>query len=245
MPNNIISIFLISSLSVLSTILGVFWAKICSYRPRIVAGAIGFSTAVMLYLGIGELFIKPMQFLPWPTVLFWFLVGMIIIAIIDWLLPHFHHRHPTNKKQESLIMMALLIAVGMIIHDFPEGFAIAGTYLNNPNWGWLVGLGVAIHNIPEEFAMALPLIITGQKKTLLILAIFSALAEPLGALLGISTREIFANWLLPMTIFAGGAMTFIAISELMPLGLRIKHLSSFIIGLIIGLISFGILASLF
>ena len=55
---------------------------------------------------------------------------------------------------------------------FPEGFAIAGTYLNNPSWGWLVGLGVAIHNIPEEFAMALPLIITGQKKTLLIFAIF-------------------------------------------------------------------------
>jgi len=239
------TILLISSLSIFSTIIGVFWAKNCADRPKIVAGAIGFSTAIMLYLSVFELFIKPMQLLPWQNVIFWFLIGVIVVAIIDWILPHIHHHNTKNTKQDSLIMMALLIAIGMVIHDFPEGFAIAGTYLNNSNWGWLVGLGVAIHNIPEEFAMALPLIITGQKKTLLILAIFSALAEPMGALLGISTGETFANWLLPMTIFAGGAMFFIAIGELMPFGLRIKHFGSFIMGIIIGLVSFGILASLF
>lgn len=240
----ITQIILISSLSIFSTIVGVFWARLCSDRPKIVAGAIGFSTAIMLYLGIFELCIKSMQLLPWINVIFWFVIGLLVIAIIDWILPHFHH-HTANKKSDSLIIMASLIAVGMIIHDFPEGFAIAGTYINNPSWGWLVGLGVAIHNIPEEFAMALPLIITKQNKTLLIFAIFSALAEPLGALVGIGAKETFNNLILPMTIFAGGAMTFIAIGELIPFGLRVKHLNSFIYGIIIGLVLFGILASLF
>ena len=91
------TIILISALSVFHNNWS-FWAKTCSRQPKIVAGAIGFSTSVMLYLGIFELFIKPMQLLLWSNVVLWFLTGIIVIAIIDWLLPHFHH-HLANKNK--------------------------------------------------------------------------------------------------------------------------------------------------
>ncbi len=239
-----LEIILISSLSIISTIIGIWWARFCVCHQRLIAGAVGFAAGVMLYLSISELLIKPLRSNPWPTVLLWFVLGIIIIALLDWILPHVHHFYGTKKISSSLTKMAFLIAIGMILHDIPEGIAIAGTYSLDKSWGWLVGLGVAIHNIPEELVIALPLIITKQKKTLIILAIASALAEPFGALLGIGFGQISPAILLPMTVFTGGAMTYIAIHELIPFGLKIKPVSGFIIGLIIGLLAFGILASI-
>jgi ZIP family zinc transporter len=64
------------------------------------------------------------------------------------------------------------------LHDFPEGFAMANSYMASPELGILVALAIAIHNLPEEFAMAVPVVPLRTKKLLYGAAALSALAEP-------------------------------------------------------------------
>jgi zinc transporter, ZIP family len=90
---------------------------------------------------------------------------------------------------EAFIRSAYLVALGLIPHDVPEGFAMANAYVASPALGALVALAIAPHNFPEEFAMAVPAVALRNKRFLFRAALCSALAEPLGALRRARSRE--------------------------------------------------------
>lgn len=77
-----------------------------------------------------------------------------------------------------MIKVSYLVAIGILIHDFPEGFAMASSFQVEVKFGLLIALGIAIHNIPEEFALSVPLVPTKKMKLLTKLLVLSALAEP-------------------------------------------------------------------
>jgi ZIP family zinc transporter len=51
--------------------------------------------------------------------------------------------------------------------------------------GLLVALAIALHNLPKEFAMSVPAVVLKSKGFLFGAALLSALAEPLGAVIGL------------------------------------------------------------
>lgn len=65
-----------------------------------------------------------------------------------------------------LVRSAYLVAFGLILHDMPEGFAMANAYIASPDLGVFVGLAVALHNLPEEFAMSVPVVAIRSKSLL-------------------------------------------------------------------------------
>jgi len=244
-------IILISSLSVISTLFGigiayliVNYVKNPSIKKPLEATAIGYSAGIMVVLSLVELLWHPMQIANKFNVITWFIFGIIIIWLLDLILPHIHHFHEKAGERKYLLKLGLLIAVGFILHDFPEGMSIAGTYSISKEWGLLVGLSVALHNIPEEFAMSLPIIMLNNVKLLIIIGILSALAEPMGALIGIAVTSQYGVIIPYFTAFAGGAMIYIAVSELAPFGLKIKPEKYFAIGSIVGIISYFLLSYL-
>ena len=91
--------------------------------------------------------------------------------------------HLIEEKGVSghLIKISYLVAIGILIHDFPEGFAMANSFWVEVRLGLLVTLGIAIHNISEEFALAVPLVLTKKMKLLMKFLVLSALAEQFGA----------------------------------------------------------------
>ncbi len=111
----------------------------------------------------------------------------------------------------------LLIGV-MFVHSMPEGVAVGVGYATGEfRFGLLLALAIAIHNIPEGIAVSLPL----RTKGVSVLACFfysilTSLPQPLLAgpsFLLVSTMQP----LLPIGLgFAGGAMIFIVISDLLP-----------------------------
>lgn len=88
------------------------------------------------------------------------------------------------------VRLGARIAVGPHeLDDFPEGFALANSCIANPVVGVLVAVAIAVHNIPEEFAMAIPAAALRRRRFLLGAAVVSALAEPIGALIGAQRRR--------------------------------------------------------
>jgi ZIP family zinc transporter len=195
----------------------------------------------MIIIGFLELLATALTMMDELFVIFAFALGFVFVLIVDVRLPHMHL---IEEKRISghLIKISYLVAIGILIHDFPEGFAMASSFWVEVSLGLLVALGIAIHNIPEEFALAVPLVITNKMKLLMKFLVLSALAEPFGAIFGIALTSLipeFNNFL----AFAAGVMVFVSVDELVPLAYEHDGMHYFAIGLIAGITSFLVLST--
>ena len=133
----------------------------------------------------------------------------------------------------------VLIAVGITLHNSPEGFVMAAGYLFNPALGLIIAIAIILHNIPEDIATAIPLSEAGTKpsKTALI-TFLSGLAEPLGALIGAAVLSTFAPRIVIgySLVFAAGVMTYITADELIPVAHEYGFKHTVSVGLLLGII---------
>ena len=229
LSNSYIAVFLLSFLSVITTLIGVWLALYFKNKDKGIAIGIGFSAGIMLLISFLELLPKAATASGLIIVLLVSILGVLFISSLNFIVPHIHYFKEKGELSWQL-KTAYLVAFGLILHDFPEGFAMANSYIYSPTLGILVAISIAVHNIPEEFAMAVPLVIAKKKKVLINLAILSALAEPVGAGLG-----LFACFLAPtlnplFMAFAAGAMIFISIHELYPMAKKYRRLPYFTLG---------------
>jgi len=240
MPDVYIAVILLSFLSALTTLVGVGLALYFKNKEKGIAIGIGFSAGIMLFISFFELLPESAAASSFISMLVSLILGIFFIFSLNFIIPHIHYFK--EKGAISLhVKAAYLVAFGLILHDFPEGFAMANSYIYAPGLGMLVAASIAIHNIPEEFAMAVPLIVAKRRKSLFNLAILSALAEPLGAGFGLLAVSIAPTFNPFFMAFAAGAMIFISIHELYPMAKRYKKLPYFGIGIILSLfVYFGL-----
>lgn len=133
---------------------------------------------------------------------------------------------------------AALIILTMFIHSIPEGVAIGVGYgTGEYRFGLLLAVAIAIHNIPEGLAISLPLRAKGVSTTRCALyAIFSSLPQPVAAVPAFLLVWFFQP-LLPLGLgFAGGAMIFLAIAELVPESLTLCRPRAASWGFLVGLV---------
>lgn len=185
-------------------------------RPRYVAIGLGFSAGMMITVGLVELIPEASRLGGAGAAGAGVAIGAGALAAIRWALEH-RRVGGDGTLERAGLRSAYLVAVGLILHDVPEGFAMATSYLAAPSSGLTISVAIAVHNVPEEFAMALPAASLASKRFLLWAALVSALAEPVGAVLGLFGA---ARWPGLHPIFlavAAGAMVFVAIAELFPL----------------------------
>lgn len=89
--------------------------------------------------------------------------------------------------------VAMLLFVSLLMHNFPEGLAVAASALESDQLGLTVTVGVMIHNIPEGIAIAIPCLAARPDSPWLsfLLASASGLAEPAGAFVAmVFLREV-------------------------------------------------------
>ena len=141
-----------------------------------------------------------------------------------------------------MLKTAYLVAFGLILHDVPEGFAMANSYIASPSMGILVALAIALHNIPEEFAMAVPIVTIKKKRFLYIAAFLSGLAEPLGAIIGLVAVHFHPIFNPLFMAFAAGAMIFVSVHELLPMARRYQKFHLFILGMVVSIFTYALLS---
>ena len=231
-------------LSGLTTLVGVALAIHATRSPKTIAFGIGFSTGIMLLVSCVELIPAAMSTSNTSQTLIGVGMGAFLMAFLHWLIPHTHLFKEKGQLNLPLMRTAYLVAFGLILHDIPEGFAMANSFLTSPSLGVLVALAIALHNIPEEFAIAVPVATLQEKNLLYKTAFISGLAEPAGALLGLYAAYL-SSALIPFFLsFAAGAMILVSLHELVPLAKRYGHIHVFVVGMIASALVYTLLTLL-
>ena len=191
----------------------LFKKKISS---NFLAGALGLSAGVMIFISLAELFPEAQAMisdigLPHGEafVLIAFFVGMGIITLIDFTIPEYENPHEASGlslsdktaavgvlehtgNEKALHRLGLLSALAIAVHNFPEGIATFIGALNDPEMGAGITFAIAIHNIPEGIAVAIPIYYaTKSKGKALLYATLSGLSEVVGAALCLGITAIF------------------------------------------------------
>lgn len=145
----------------------------------------------------------------------------------------------------SLLKAGILVAIGIALHNFPEGFAVGSGFEASIGLGLTLTAVIVIHDIPEGIAMAVPMRAGGFSKTkAFALTVFSGVPMGLGALFGAMLGEISSRMIAACLGFAGGAMLYIVYGELVTESKRLYMGRLPSIGNVAGIIC-GIIVSIY
>jgi ZIP family zinc transporter len=244
---SIIAVFLVSLTAGLATGLGGLIALVKKPGRRSLGLMMGYTAGVMLTLAFTGLIGEAWLLSGYLTTSIGFALGALSMFAIDYFIPHIRFgKLEANKTQSKLIRTGMLIAIGITIHNLPEGIAVGAGFMHLPKFGLFIALAIALHNIPEGIAIALPLCKGGTcKKDSIKIALLSGLAEPVGALLAALFLSGNSS-LIPLSLaFAAGVMTFITLDELIPTAREHGHEHYTALGIIAGTISVFVLSGLF
>ena len=132
----------------------------------------------------------------------------------------------TKKKTNShSIKRSLMLNFSITLHNIPEGMAIGvafGSVFYNLEGATLaaavmLAIGIGIQNFPEGSAVSLPLRREGMSpQKAFFFGMLSGIVEPISAVVG-AILVIKVQVLLPILLsFAGGAMIYVVVQELIP-----------------------------
>src|SRR5437867_4290586 len=131
-----------------------------SYLKYFVALGAGF----MLATAIIEIFPASLE-LRGKSAAFLVLVGYLIIHFFEHTVtPQFHFREETLQDEFVQMHKGMSVLLGLVIHTFFDGIAIASGFIVS-NWlGWIIFLAVFLHKIPEGFTVASVMLASGHSR---------------------------------------------------------------------------------
>jgi ZIP family zinc transporter len=269
------NIVLLSLVASLGTGLGGLIAVIRRPGKRMYGLLMGITAGVMICLSFLDLVNEAWSLAgPW-TATIGFAIGATFMFVLDHFAPHirfsereirseqpiapnipigqpyFGRRRFGRRRWEGqnldmrLVNTGLLLAVGITLHNLPEGIAVGAGYLHNPQFGLFIAIAIMLHNIPEGIATALPLCRGGVCRwDAFRVAFLSGFAEPVGALIASLFLVSFQNLVPGALAFAGGVMVFITLDELIPTAREFGHEHYVAIEIILGSIFVFILSGI-
>ena len=190
--------------------------------PKFMGFTLGFSGGVMILVSFVELLpgsIGSIGFLRGHVAFF---AGMVVFFFIDFLIPHEYAGQRDAREgvlDGKLGRTGLLVALGVGIHNFPEGMATFAATLDDIRVGGAIAVAIAIHNVPEGLAVSAPVYAaTGSRSKAFLWSFLSGVSEPAGACLAAVVllpflTPAFLGWVLAAV---AGVMVAIALDELIP-----------------------------
>ncbi len=146
-----------------------------------------------------------------------FLSGVLFIELAARFIPH-EHFFKGKEGPESNIKRIFLFALAITIHNFPEGMSVGVAWaLPEKAKAVSLALGIGVQNIPEGASIALPLLALGYSPAYcFFISFLSAIVEPVGGLIGITTVTFFSSFLPFALAFASGCMLYVISGEMIP-----------------------------
>ena len=237
----------------LGTMLGsafVFFMK-DEMSVRLQKSLLGFASGVMVAASVWSLLIPAMDMEAeqgaWSVVpaAVGFLLGMSFLLLIDELTPHLHIGTDSPEGMRSHLSKTTMLAMAVTIHNLPEGLAVgvvfAGAEMGAAQISLAsavaVSLGIAIQNIPEGAIISMPLRAAGNSRwKSFLIGSLSGAVEPVGAVAVLLLTSLLMPVLPYVLAFAGGAMFYVVIEELIPEASSGQHSNLSTIGFAIGFV---------
>ncbi|KAK9999945.1 hypothetical protein SO802_019548 [Lithocarpus litseifolius] len=198
----------------------------------------GFAAGLMLSISFLDLAHNAINSIGFLKGNLWFFAGVLFFAIVANFIPE-----PTlapvsdstkktgdeggkdimKKRRRQVLFSGIVTAVGISLHNFPEGMAVFLGSMKGLRVGVNLALAIALHNIPEVCVLLFCNISNFQtdfcKWQAFKLATLSGLAEPLGVII---VAYLFPSTLSPEILegllgAVGGVMAFLTLHEMLPL----------------------------
>lgn len=175
--------------------------------------------------------------------------GVLAMLVVTKLIPHIDSSEYNEEvigdlRSKRLTRAGVLLAVGIAIHNLPQGVALGG--------GVLTGMEVALpllllfHNIPEGMAMAIPLKVGGVPKgKILLIALAAALPTVVGAVIGASVSTVSETFIGMCMGFAAGAMLYLTLKELIPQAIGMEKSAFTVLFIAVGVVLGGVVVWIF
>jgi zinc and cadmium transporter len=142
------------------------------------------------------------------------LLGYFIVHLFEHTLTaHFHFGEETHEDEFLHSHKSYSVLVGLIVHTFFDGIAIASGFLVS-NWlGWLVFLAVFLHKIPEGLTVGSVMLASGHSRRM---AFISSVILGASTLLGVFTMRALQPMLHLGLPLSTGVTLYVAASDLIP-----------------------------
>lgn len=221
----------LSTLAGLSTALGalvvVLWREVSARRLGMWQGA---AAGFMVAVSVADLIPTALQDLQAHLVILSTALGAAALVLLHAILPEPDLSRvlpkAADERTKSVLWSGLLTALGIAVHNVPEGFAVAAASLRGVHFGVPLAIAIGLHNLPEGIAVALPVYYaTGSRGTAVRLALYSGLAEPAGVLVMLLLLSVYgdisAAFLAALLAAVAGVMSALSAIELFPQA--VKH----------------------
>jgi len=142
------------------------------------------------------------------------LIGFFLIHLFEHTIaPHFHFGEETHSEEVSHHHARTTLLVGLAIHTFFDGVAIAAGFLVS-NWlGVVIFVAIFLHKLPEGFTVASVVLASGQSRRNALLASGLLGAATLLGVLLTTALESQLKYALPVS---GGVTLYVAATDLLP-----------------------------
>ena len=145
---------------------------------------------------------------------FYVLFGFFLIHLFEHTIaPHFHFGEEIHHEEFAHSNARKTVLLGLGIHAFFDGVAIAAGFLISTWLGAIIFFAVFLHKLPEGFTVASMVLASGQSRANAIRA-----AATLGGstLLGVALTSILQGQLRYALPLAGGVTLYVAGTDLLP-----------------------------
>lgn len=238
--------FAVCTGAALATVIGsALILKADRTNPRLLAFGLAFAAGAMVYVSLVEILVKSQASFAkvytekgaYTAATIAFFCGVALLVLIDRLIPN-PHEGVDPSPNKGIGRVGMMAAVAITVHNLPEGLATFFATLDSPTVGLPLAAAIAIHNIPEGVSIAVPVYYaTGSRTKAVLVTAASAVAEPVGALIGYLALAPFLSPFVFGAVFGciAGVMVFLALDELMPAAKRYAQGHETTYGMVIGM----------
>lgn len=176
---------------------------------RLIELFVGFGAGFMLAVAVLE--VLPEAFAGSSHAALYVLAGYLAVHLAQHVfVPHFHYGEETHAVTPHAGTGAL---IGLSLHTFFDGVAIASGFLVSSQLGILLFLAVLLHKLPEGVAIASVMVAGGQGRRS---AVMAGAVLGLATLLGVFATEGAAVLTRHGLALSAGVTIYVAASDLVP-----------------------------
>ncbi|MBI3404579.1 MAG: ZIP family metal transporter [Acidobacteria bacterium] len=148
------------------------------------------------------------------SALLFVLAGYFLVHFFEHTLaPHFHFGEETHVEEMADFHVGYTALLGLMIHTFFDGVAIASGFLVSGWLGWVIFIAVILHKLPEGFTVASLMLASGQSKQVAFSASAALGGATLAGVLLMSFLKGQVGYALPVS---AGVTIYVAASDLIP-----------------------------
>ena len=157
-------IIIVLFLAVISPIIGSVIGVLKQPSEKFMYIMLAFAGGVMLSISFLQLIPESLRLSSVLICVAGVTTGVIIMFALDKLIPHIHPELCTPEQGTNLQLTAIYLILGIFLHNFPEGMAIALWKVSGIKVGLIIAVAIAIHNIPEGICTSAPYFYCTKKR---------------------------------------------------------------------------------